>query len=387
MTEPHITEQPAVNSTRPESPKKQAGKKKPGNKRKPNKTRQAQLQQQQDRSLDAIFAQFARAQLESQTNATNTTDAAAAGPTDAVSEFLHKRIRNVQKRKARIDRIVEIGDPSKLNVDQIEALKHKDHVETLLKELTDTLAVHVAQREQEAAARERAEERTNTLVRAALRDARRAGEAAGTDRVRTLVKFLRAASIKRQLQPVVTPQSAAFEALLQMVYMGDESAVAAVERLHLGVEVLVADDTVPYRIVRDVSFMSEEDLLDGKDLVEPEETASTAPVVAEVSPDATLAEEEPVAKDDATAKLSFIQQSEIDSEAPSTTNTTETTTVESTATEPVTEPATAQSAGEPTSPASPKDEESEETKDPAKKKKKRPYYRHRSKKSTVKTDA
>ena len=337
MTEPHITEQPAVNSMRPESPKKQAGKKKPGNKRKPNKTRQAQLQQQQDRSLDAIFAQFARAQLESQTNATNTTDAAAAGPTDAVSEFLHKRI--------------------------------------------------VAQREQEAAARERAEERTNTLVRAALRDARRAGEAAGTDRVRTLVKFLRAASIKRQLQPVVTPQSAAFEALLQMVYMGDESAVAAVERLHLGVEALVADDSVPYRIVRDVSFMSEEDLLDGKDLVEPEETASTAPVVAEVSPDATLAEEEPVAKDDATAKLSFIQQSEIDSEAPSTTNTTETTTVESTATEPVTEPATAQSAGEPTSPASPKDEESEETKDPAKKKKKRPYYRHRSKKSTVKTDA
>ncbi|KAF5095390.1 hypothetical protein D0Z00_003170 [Geotrichum galactomycetum] len=384
MTEPQVNEQPAVatNSTRPESPKKQHAKKKPGNKRKPNKTRQAQLQQQQDRSLDAIFAQFARAQLEPQPEATNTTDAAAPASADAVSEFLHKRIRNVQKRKARIDRIVEIGDPAKLNPDQIEALKHKDHVDALLKELTDTLAVHMAQREQEAAARDRAAERTNTLVRVALRDARRAGEAAGADRVRTLVKFLRAASIKRQLQPVVTPQSAAFEALLQMVYMGDESAVAAVERLHLGVEALVADDTVPYRIVRDVSFMSEEDLLDGKDLIEPEETASTAPTATEVSPEAIPAEEEPVAKDDAAAKLSFIQQSEIDPEAPSSATNTETTAVESA----TTEPATAQSAGEPTSPASLKGEESEETKDPAKKKKKR-YFRHRSKKSTAKADA
>jgi hypothetical protein len=385
MSEPPVTEHPAAsaNSTRLESPKKQPAKKKPGNKRKPTKTRQAQLQQQQDRSLDAIFAQFAHAQLEPQSNATNTIDAAAAAPADAVSEFLHKRIRNVQKRKARIDRIVEIGDPAKLNADQIEALKHKDHVDALLKELTDTLAVHVAQREQEAAARDRAAERTNTLVRAALCDARRAGEVAGIDRVRTLVKFLRAASIKRQLQPVVTPQSAAFEALLQMVYMGDESAVAAVERLHLGVEALVADDTVPYRIVRDISFMSEEDLLDGKDLVEPEDTTSTAPAAEEVSPDATLAEEEPVVKDDAAAKLSFIQQSEIDPESPSSATTTETTTMDSAATE----PATAQPAGEPTSPASHKDEESEETKDAAKKKKKRQYYRHRSKKSTAKADA
>lgn len=381
MSESHITEQCATTgAVRSESPKKQPAKKKGGNKRKSNKTRQAQLQQQQDRSLDAIFAQFARAQIEQQQklDAISSTDDESAPSADALSEFLHKRIRNVQKRKARIDRISEIEDPKKLNADQVEALKHKDHVDALLKELTDALTVHEAQREQEAVARVRATEHTNTLVRTALRDARRAGQVAGMDRVRTLVKFLRAASIKRQLQPVVTPQSAAFEALLQMVYMGDESAVAAVERLHLGVDKLVAEDTVSYRIVRDVSFMSEEDLLDGKDLVESKDASTAAPAAVEVSQDTALAEEEHATEDEAAAKLSFIQQSEIDDDAPSSAAT------ETTAVEPSAEPAEKPAAV----PAPPKDEVSEEVKDTTKKKtKKRPYYRHCSKKSTAKVDA
>lgn len=242
---------------------------------------------------------------------------------DPVTEFLSKRIRNLQKRKMRIDKIAEIPDTQKLNADQQAALSNRDYVEGLLKELTETLQLHKAQQDQAKAKAQTSKTALEEGIKAALVEAKDLGVAYGEDKIYTLIKFLRAASIKRQLAAQdfsVTPQSAGFEALLQLVYNGNEASLASVTSLYDGSLKLVAEDTVSYKTIRDVSRLPEEVLLNGGDLV----TLGDEATHGEAGHEGTSASKESGETECTTdsgdastqaVKISFLQESELDEDA------------------------------------------------------------------------
>lgn len=250
-----------------------------------------------------------------------STTTTTTPPVDAVSEFLSKRLRNLQKRKARIDKIAEISETQKLNADQQAALDNREYVEGVLKELSEVLEVNKQQQAKvkaDAAAKEAA---LAESVKEVLVQAKEVGVALGEEKIRILIKFLRAASYKRQAAAQslsVTPQSAGFEALLLSVYNGDESSVSAVTCLYEGSEKLVAEDTVSYKVIRDVSRLPVEVLLAGGDVVAneedeitEEEAESVEDDVAESGSGKTAAEE----NSQGSVKISFLQESELDEDA------------------------------------------------------------------------
>lgn len=303
-------------------------------------------------------------------------------PIDPVAEFLGKRIRNLQKRKLRIDKISEIAETQKLNADQIAALENRDYVEGLLKELTEALEVNKNERQKIKEAETAKYAALINSFSELLVQAKELGVSQGQEKISTLLKFLRAASIKRQqasLDLSVTPQSAGFEALLQLVYNGDDSSLAAVNNLFDGVDELVAEDTVSYKAILDVSRLPEDVILAGGDVEAQTEEAAENEASAE---ERSGAESKQAAETStqSSVKISFLQESELDEDstsAPATSAPAAATTEqpgEPTSAE-ISEPASeTQSASEsasdvPASTASP-------TPEKAQRKKKNYYYRH-----------
>lgn len=240
-------------------------------------------------------------------------------PIDPVAEFLGKRIRNLQKRKLRIDKIAEIAETQKLNADQIAALENRDYVEGLLKELTEALEVNKNERQKVKEAEAAKNAALISSFKEVLVQAKELGINQGQEKISTLLKFLRAASIKRQqasLDLSVTPQSAGFEALLQLVYNGDDSSLVAVNNLCDGVDELVAEDTVSYKAILDISRLPEDVLLAGGDV----ETQTEEAAENEGSTDeGSGAESKQTAETStqSTVKISFLQESELDEDSTS----------------------------------------------------------------------
>ena len=244
-----------------------------------------------------------------------------ADPSDPVTEFLSKRIRNLQKRKLRIEKIAEISDTEKLNADQLAALKNREFVESVLKELTETLELHKLQQEQLKAKAEAAQAELKEQVKKMLVEAKELGITQGEDKIFTLIKFLRAASIQRHLAAQdfsVTPQSAGFEALLHLVYNGDDTSLASVTKLYDGSLDLVAEDTVSYKTLRDVSRLPEEVLRGEVETVEEEAKQEEGEEGAASTQELTGSDSVQVsgeASSQSSVKISFLQESELDEDA------------------------------------------------------------------------
>ncbi|KAK9470597.1 uncharacterized protein V1510DRAFT_408310 [Dipodascopsis tothii] len=246
-------------------------------------------------------------------------------------ELVQKRIRNLQKRKQKLDKYEQQAaspEAERLNADQLAALKAKDQVDYPLKEL-DELAKAFrgfeAEEKKAAAAAARAAAATAKTTAAdadrRVAAARLEGFQEGIDRVRILVKFLHVASWKRQnggsTDPVVLAENAAFETLLGLVYMGDETSVEAVEKLATGSDEAVdpsAAIATPFTRIQQQS-LSLDDLYKSyaaadEDEPEPEAEPEPAP------------EAEPAAVEDAIAEtvrvpsggISFLNESEIAAE-------------------------------------------------------------------------
>lgn len=283
-------------------------------------------------------------------------------PGDPITELLNRRLRTVQKRKLRIDKISQAALSGKtLNADQEASLKDKSYVEGMLKELTDAWDANNLRLEQQRVAAEKEKAAQKEQIKDLIIAAKDLGIQQGDDKIFTLIRFLRTASIKRQLAAQnlsVTPQSAGFEALLQQVYNGDESSIEAVTKLYAGAEDLVAEDTVSFKVVRDISRLPEDVILAGGDVEEEIEEAQGEPATE----DQVTGEEEVDTAAQGVSQISFLQESELDegtsdlSTVANTVNTsapleTDNSTVGAAPVESVTVPTTSQSvesANEPT---------------------------------------
>lgn len=228
---------------------------------------------------------------------------------DPVTLLLNKRLRTIQKRKLRLDKISEaIAQGKKLNVDQEASYKDKNYVEGLLKELTDAWNANTLRLEQEKRASKEKEAAQKAKIESLLVDAKELGIQVGQDKVYTLIRFLRTASIKRHVT-AQTPKGIAlfdgFEALLAQVYAGTDDAVDAVNNLFEGSESLVAESTVSFKEIREVSKLPEDVILAGKDTEEPEESTEKDDA-AELDESANSAPAKKV------TQISFLQESELE---------------------------------------------------------------------------
>ncbi|KAK7203603.1 hypothetical protein BZA70DRAFT_69568 [Myxozyma melibiosi] len=160
-------------------------------------------------------------------------------------ETVQKRVRNLQKRKLKLDKYEEQAatpDALKLNADQLLALKQKDQVIFPLKELDDlTKSFKIFDDEAKTSKLAAAHARKSEIA-SAVAQAKQAAKAEERERIRVLVKFLHAASWKRQFpsKDSSPAELSAFENLLALIYAGDEAAVDAVEKLAGGADELVA---------------------------------------------------------------------------------------------------------------------------------------------------
>ncbi|CAN6644617.1 hypothetical protein TRVA0_020S02080 [Trichomonascus vanleenenianus] len=177
---------------------------------------------------------------------------------DPVLEYLQKRIRNLQKRKGKLDKyqeLLDLGDAKSLNADQVSALKSREAVDAPLKDLEETLGQynkHLAAAKQE---KEREAIEQEKEVQKRLEQAKQEGIAIGTEKLSLLVKFLRAASFKRQFSDKVSAEeSSGLETLLQVVYGGDEVSLAAIEKLYNGEEEPVTEDSIKYSEIKEIAL-------------------------------------------------------------------------------------------------------------------------------------
>lgn len=259
---------------------------------------------------------------------------------DPLAVHLHKRIRNIQKRKARIEKIALLPQES-LVPDQVLALQKEPLVDTTLKELSEVMTIYnqfveddKKKQEEEKLQRDKEMEEWKEQVRKEEKN-----------KVRDLLKFLRVASILRQLQingslGQNSKVGSGFERLLEKVYIGDESAVETVEKLYQASEDPVymqkVDDGienigVSYKTIKQVCAMDEEVLLTTENLEEkfefegnenhsvtqdaPESAQPTDSIESKEAPGALAAEEN--------KKISFLQQSEIEQQATETESSSE----------------------------------------------------------------
>ncbi|KZF20626.1 hypothetical protein L228DRAFT_269927 [Xylona heveae TC161] len=164
---------------------------------------------------------------------------------------LFKNIRNVNKKlnaTQKVDSIIaenpdisldELVATRKINNDQKTQALKKPALQASLAQLEEQVS-HYKKFDQEYQTRMATEkallESTHKKEMGELKDAIRAeakAEAEKDDKERLLVfsKFLRAAAAKRQFIDEETEESKAFEGVLLLVYGGDASAVASIERL------------------------------------------------------------------------------------------------------------------------------------------------------------
>ncbi|KAK9366143.1 hypothetical protein V1509DRAFT_569440 [Lipomyces kononenkoae] len=185
-------------------------------------------------------------------------------------EIVQKRIRNLQKRKQRLDKYEEQAatpDAAKLNQDQLAALKSKDQVIYPLKELEDlTKSFKILDDEQKKQKLHDSKSHTAEILAAAYQ-ARQEALSEARERINVLVKFLHVASWKRQFASTASSEaeSTAFESLLSLIYAGDDAAVEAVYKLSDGADELVDEEAtaqsgLTFEKVKQLSLESLEEL-------------------------------------------------------------------------------------------------------------------------------
>jgi hypothetical protein len=187
-----------------------------------------------------------------------------ASTNDEFLDHVQKRIRNLQKRKQKLDKYQEIADAAdktvpSLNADQLAALANKDSVEAPLKELNDVLVMYRQQLVIRATQDKVREAEIEALKNAAAESAKQEGLAIGQEKLSLTVKFLRAASFQRQLV-AQTPaeENTAVEKLLQIVYTGDASSLEALDKLYEGAHEMVEENTVNYERVKEIALTAPE---------------------------------------------------------------------------------------------------------------------------------
>lgn len=207
------------------------------------------------------------AKQQKDTAGTSTESVVSSGPSstvaasDQVVEHIQKRIRNLQKRKQRLDKYQEIADSSdpavakSLNQDQLAALQNKESVEAPLKELKDILNVYKEQEAKVAADHQAQIAQQEAAAKEREAKARAEGLAEGIERLSLTVKFLRAASYKRQLiHETPADENAGMEHMLQLVYNGDETALEAIAKLQQAVEEPVVENAISYAQIKAIAL-------------------------------------------------------------------------------------------------------------------------------------
>lgn len=184
---------------------------------------------------------------------------------DSVLEHVQKRIRNLQKRKLKLDKYAALAATpegrANLNADQLAALDQKESVEAPLRELNEIVGLYKTQlvrREKQAE-----EEGAALLSRAKqeAEEARQAGIDLGTEKLQLTVKFLRAASVMRQLTQHTPPEeSQGLEKLLGAVYTGDQSSVECIDKLFAGVDEPVGEGLTTYARIKEIALTPVEKL-------------------------------------------------------------------------------------------------------------------------------
>lgn len=173
-------------------------------------------------------------------------------------DHIQKRIRNLQKRKQKLDKYAETAQTvegrASLNADQLLALNNRESVEGPLKELADIASLY---KEENIKREKQFEKEKAALIEQAKQDAQKmkqVGIDLGTEKLKLTVKFLRAASIMRQLTQY-TPQdeSLGLEKLLTALYAGEESSVECLDKLFEGVKEPVDVGLTTYARIKEIS--------------------------------------------------------------------------------------------------------------------------------------
>ena len=141
----------------------------------------------------------------------------------------------------------ELLSSRKINTDQKAQAQKKPSLQASLTQFEEQLAQYKQFDEEyqkriaaEKSALETSHKNELEKVRdAAVSEAQAEGKKESKDSLLILSKFLRAAAAKRQGGDETSPENRAFEGALLLVYGGDASAVAAMEKLILGTEDLV----------------------------------------------------------------------------------------------------------------------------------------------------
>lgn len=177
---------------------------------------------------------------------------------DEYLEYLQKRIRNLTKRKQKLDKTQELADDpttkGQLNADQLKALENKESVEAPLKDLNELYTLYKSQCKKQEAQIKSIEKSHKKELEEKYKQAKQEGIDSGTEKLSLTIKFLRAASFKRQLtNETPAEESAAFEHLLQLIYNGDETSLNAIESLFNGDDTPVTQNTITYGEIKKIA--------------------------------------------------------------------------------------------------------------------------------------
>lgn len=206
----------------------------------------------------------------------------APEPSDKLIEFVQKRVRNLQKRKAKLDKYQTIAESADntLNADQLAALADRESVEAPLKELGEVLTLYKEQLTEKETEIRRQKAEYEAQLKKQTREAKQAAKVEARKAIELTLGFLRAASIKRainasvaagstELSPVPAEETTAFESLLQKLYAADDDSLKFVDLLVAGADVAVEENAATYKLIKSMSEMSVSELYDASKRPEP----------------------------------------------------------------------------------------------------------------------
>ena len=151
---------------------------------------------------------------------------------DQFVEHIQKRLRNLQKRKQKLDKYQEM-DPTQLNEDQLTAIRNKQSVETPLKDLNELLEQYQIQLTENENRFKQLQQEINQDFKKLLDQQISQEQAKATEKLSLTIKFLRAASFKRQLvNDIPVEESSGLEQLLHVIYGGDDEALERLDLLY-----------------------------------------------------------------------------------------------------------------------------------------------------------
>ncbi|ODQ65185.1 hypothetical protein NADFUDRAFT_51780 [Nadsonia fulvescens var. elongata DSM 6958] len=241
-----------------------------------------------------------------------TSDFNDLNETDIVKSYIGKRMRNLRKKKEKLDKYQSIADGEEkgiLNDDQKSALLNKEGVTIPIVDLEKLSALYntqtgiwKAELDQEKLKYQEKLDQQAILIKQQV-------EEKAKEKLDYLLKFLRAASYRRDLSSsseIANNIDSSFEHLLTVVYEADESSHLAIDSLYRGSSEVVFDkvaDPVTYNTVKDMCTWSPGKLLG---IEEP----SVDIVDTEVERDGKNSD---TGKTTSTPEILFIHQSEITS--------------------------------------------------------------------------